>query len=89
MHNAAVGNAIQPATSDDDLWIALHESISLCDDPSLAVSRVAGAAASGPRTLTAVSGADATCPDPSGAVNTTTGNSCFTTPNIAGAIRPP
>ncbi|KAG7383250.1 hypothetical protein PHYPSEUDO_003873 [Phytophthora pseudosyringae] len=46
------GDAIQPATSDDDLWIALQESVSLCDDPSLAVSRVAGAAASGPRTLT-------------------------------------
>ncbi|KAF1779317.1 ClpP/crotonase-like domain [Phytophthora cactorum] len=49
------GDTIQPATSDDDLWIALQESVSLCDDPSLAVSRVAGAAAgaSGPRTLTA------------------------------------
>ncbi|KAG6954371.1 hypothetical protein JG688_00012370 [Phytophthora aleatoria] len=48
------GDTIQPATSDDDLWIALQESVSLCDDPSLAVSRVAGAAAgaSGPRTLT-------------------------------------
>ncbi|EGZ20475.1 hypothetical protein PHYSODRAFT_328580 [Phytophthora sojae] len=49
------GDAIQPATSDDDLWIALQESVSLCDDPSLAVSRAAGAAAgasAGPRTLT-------------------------------------
>ncbi|KAE8888582.1 hypothetical protein PF003_g27184 [Phytophthora fragariae] len=46
------GDAIQPATSDDDLWIALQESVSLCDDPSLAVSRAAGASA-GPRTLTA------------------------------------
>eukprot|EP00644_Phytophthora_capsici_P007660 jgi/Phyca11/575305/estExt2_Genewise1.C_PHYCAscaffold_720087 len=47
------GDAIQPATSDDDLWIALQESVSLCDDPSLAVSRVAGpAGSSGPRTLT-------------------------------------
>ncbi|KAG6592788.1 s41 family peptidase [Phytophthora cinnamomi] len=43
------GDAIQPATSDDDLWIALQESVSLCDDPSLAVSR----ATPGPRTLTA------------------------------------
>ncbi|OWZ13165.1 hypothetical protein PHMEG_00013572 [Phytophthora megakarya] len=42
------GDTIQPATSDDDLWIALQESVSLCDDPSLAVSRVAA----GPRTLT-------------------------------------
>ncbi|KAH7476492.1 hypothetical protein PRIC1_000501 [Phytophthora ramorum] len=45
------GDAIQPATSDDDLWIALQESVSLCDDPSLAVSRVA--ASTMPRTLTA------------------------------------
>ncbi|GMF54363.1 unnamed protein product [Phytophthora fragariaefolia] len=36
------GDTIQPATSDDDLWIALQESVSLCDDPSLAVSRAAG-----------------------------------------------
>ncbi|KAF4034037.1 Peptidase family S41 [Phytophthora infestans] len=48
------GDAIQPATSDDDLWIALQESVSLCDDPSLAVSRVAGSSAGslGPRMLT-------------------------------------
>ncbi|RLN81175.1 hypothetical protein BBJ28_00009368 [Nothophytophthora sp. Chile5] len=49
------GDTIQSATSDDDLWIALQESVSLCGDPSLAVSRVgsAGAAvttASTPRT---------------------------------------
>jgi hypothetical protein len=43
------GDTIQPATSDDDLWIALQESVSLCDDPSLAVSRVAHGPA---RTLT-------------------------------------
>ncbi|KAG7396701.1 hypothetical protein PHYBOEH_001869 [Phytophthora boehmeriae] len=47
------GDAIQPSTSDEDLWIALQESVSLCDDASLAVSRVAGAAAgSASRTLT-------------------------------------
>ncbi|RLN86394.1 hypothetical protein BBJ28_00001894 [Nothophytophthora sp. Chile5] len=49
------GDTIQSATSDDDLWIALQESVSLCGDPSLAVSRVgsAGSAvttASTPRT---------------------------------------
>lgn len=48
------GDTIQTATSDDDLWIALRESISLCDDASIVVSRVAGATAGaiGPRTMT-------------------------------------
>ncbi|KAI9905842.1 hypothetical protein PsorP6_013539 [Peronosclerospora sorghi] len=34
------GDTMQPSTSDEDLWIALQESVSFCDDPSLAVSRV-------------------------------------------------
>ncbi|KAF4315033.1 hypothetical protein JM18_005987 [Phytophthora kernoviae] len=51
------GDAIQSSTSDEDLWIALQESVSLCDDASLAVSRVAGSGSgsglgSGTRTLT-------------------------------------
>lgn len=29
------GEAVQPATSDDDLLLALQESVALCDDPSL------------------------------------------------------
>lgn len=33
------GEAMQSSTSEDDLWIALQESISLCNDPSLSVSR--------------------------------------------------
>ncbi|CEG43956.1 s41 family peptidase [Plasmopara halstedii] len=48
------GDTIQPTTSDDDLWIALQESVCLCDDSSIVVSRVAGAnsGVSGPRTAT-------------------------------------
>ena len=49
------GDTMQPSTSDEDLWIALQESVSLCDDPSLAVSRVAAPASGsfGSRTVTA------------------------------------
>uniref|UniRef100_A0AAV1THA7 Tail specific protease domain-containing protein n=1 Tax=Peronospora matthiolae TaxID=2874970 RepID=A0AAV1THA7_9STRA len=49
------GDTIQSSTSDEDLWIALQESVSLCDDPSLAVSRVAAPASgsAGSRTVTA------------------------------------
>lgn len=32
------GDAMQSSTSDDDLWIALQESLSLCNDPSLSLS---------------------------------------------------
>ncbi|UIZ27331.1 hypothetical protein KXD40_005854 [Peronospora effusa] len=48
------GDTIESSTSDDDLWIALQDSVCMCDDPSLAVSRIA-ASMSGPagsRTLT-------------------------------------
>ncbi|TDH67669.1 uncharacterized protein CCR75_006552 [Bremia lactucae] len=49
------GDTIQQTTSDDDLWIALQESVSLCDDSSIVVSRVAGATAGalGAKPLTA------------------------------------
>lgn len=61
------GDAVQPATSDDDLLLALQESLALCDDPSLqlTVPRAAsissaglpakrpGSVPSGPSTTTA------------------------------------
>ncbi|CAH0476794.1 unnamed protein product [Peronospora belbahrii] len=46
------GDTIQQTTSDDDLWIAMQDSVSLCDDPLLAVSRPIGSSPAGSRTLT-------------------------------------
>ncbi|GAB9472807.1 hypothetical protein Gpo141_00009974 [Globisporangium polare] len=50
------GEAITSSTSEDDLWIALQESISLCNDPSLSVSQGGGAIARGKK-LSAISAA--------------------------------
>ncbi|KAJ0400092.1 hypothetical protein P43SY_003947 [Pythium insidiosum] len=33
------GEPLETTTNEDDLWIALQESIALCDDPALSVSR--------------------------------------------------
>lgn len=46
------GEAITSATSEDDLWIALQESISLCNDPSLSVSQGGGVIARGKKLST-------------------------------------
>ncbi|DBA04114.1 TPA: hypothetical protein N0F65_004222, partial [Lagenidium giganteum] len=32
------GEALQSSTNEDDLWIALQESVAMCDDPSLVVT---------------------------------------------------
>uniref|UniRef100_K3WWL8 Tail specific protease domain-containing protein n=1 Tax=Globisporangium ultimum (strain ATCC 200006 / CBS 805.95 / DAOM BR144) TaxID=431595 RepID=K3WWL8_GLOUD len=50
------GDAMQPSTSEDDLWIALQESISLCNDSSLSISRGGGFVTRG-KTLSATSAA--------------------------------
>lgn len=41
------GEAVQPSTSEDDLWMAIQESVALCNDPTLCVSRTSGSAATG------------------------------------------
>ncbi|TYZ59082.1 hypothetical protein PybrP1_007202 [[Pythium] brassicae (nom. inval.)] len=33
------GDAVGASTSDDDLWLALHGSVALCNDPALRVAR--------------------------------------------------